>query len=479
MNTLDYDYLYINGDWAVPSTSERIDVIGAATGKRVGSVPSAARKEVDHAVESAQRAFTDPDGWATWSPARRAVALEALATALEAHASDIAYSVTVQNGMPISLARQLETGMPVATLRYFAGLVREQGDDYRRGYLGGDVRVLRRPVGVVAAIVPWNFPQTLAFTKLAPALAAGCTVVLKPSPETVLDSMVLARALTEAGLPPGVVNIVPGGRSIGEYLVTHPGVDKVAFTGSTETGRAIASACGQLLRPVSLELGGRSAAIVLDDADLLDHLESFFGAALLNSGQCCYATTRVLAPESRYDEIVEQLTSFVSALTIGDPLSPDTQVGPLTTARQRDRFESYLSAGIADGGKLTTGGNRPADLPEGWFVTPAVMADVDNSSRIAQEEVFGPLLTVTSYSGEDEAVRLANESNYGLGGTVWTTDPDRGLEVARRVRTGVIGINGYIPDPAIPFGGVKDSGASREFGPEGLASYTHLQSVHL
>ncbi|WP_416566312.1 aldehyde dehydrogenase [Nocardia testacea] len=479
MNTLDYDYLYINGEWSAPSTPERIDVIGAATGKRVGSVASSAHREVDYAVESAQRAFNDPEGWAAWSPTRRAAGLDALATALEAHASDIAYSVTVQNGMPISLARQLETGMPVATLRYFAGLIREQGDDNRRGYLGGDVRVLRQPIGVVAAIVPWNFPQTLAFTKLAPALAAGCTVVLKPSPETVLDSMVLARAIAESGLPPGVVNIVPGGRSVGEHLVAHPGVDKVAFTGSTDTGRAIASVCGQLLRPVSLELGGRSAAIVLDDANMADHLESFFGAALLNNGQCCYATTRVLAPQSRYDEIVEQLTSFVSTLTVGDPLSPDTQVGPLTTARQRDRFESYLSMGIADGGKLTTGGSRPADLPEGWFVTPAVMADVNNSSRIAQEEVFGPVVTITSYSDENEAVRLANESNYGLGGTVWTADLDRGLAVARRVRTGTIGINGYIPDPAIPFGGVKDSGASREFGPEGLAAYTHLQSVHL
>lgn len=480
MTTFDYEDLFIGGQWIKPATSNRITVIGAASGEAVGSMPEAAEADIDQAVASARTAFDAPDGWSSWTPAERAEKMLALAIALESRADRMAHAVSIQNGMPISLAGQLETGMPVSTLRYFAQIaIQSLADEIRDGFHGGSMHVRRVPIGVVAAVVPWNFPQTLAFTKIAPALAAGCTVIVKPSPETVLDSAVLAEAIEEADFPAGVINIAPGSSSAGAYLVSHPGVDKVAFTGSTDTGRSIAEACGRLLRPVSLELGGKSAAIVLDDADLPSSLYAFFGASLLNNGQTCYATTRVLAPRSRYDETVDTLTSFAASLTVGDPLDLATQVGPLTSARQREKVETYIDKGIAAGARLTVGGDRPSGLDSGWFLNPTVLADVDNGSILGQEEIFGPVLTITSYSTDEEAVELANASRYGLGGTVWTSDAERGLRIARQVRTGTIGINGYVPDPAIPFGGVKDSGGSREFGPEGLHSYTQYQSIHL
>jgi aldehyde dehydrogenase (NAD+) len=386
MSAIDHHSLFIGGKWVRPSSSARITVVGASTGELVGSTPVAAHDDVDLAVASSRTAFEDPQGWSSWAPAERAEKMLALASALEARAERIAHAVSIQNGMPISLAGQLETGMPVSTLRYFAQIAADSlADEVRPGFHGGAMLVRKLPIGVIAAIVPWNFPQTLAFTKIAPALAAGCTVVLKPSPETVLDSAVLAEAVEEADLPPGVINIIPGGPQTGAYLVSHPGISKVAFTGSTQTGRAIGQACGELLRPVSLELGGKSAAIVLDDANLIDHLYSFFGASLLNNGQTCYATTRVLASRSRYAEVVDILTAFVSSLRVGDPLDPNTQVGPLTSSRQRDRVEEYIKGGVADGARLTTGGDRPGGFEAGWYVNPTVLADVDNASAAGQE----------------------------------------------------------------------------------------------
>lgn len=295
-------------------------------------------------------------------------------------------------------------------------------------------------------------------------------MVLKPVPETVLDAFLMAEAALEAGLPPGVLNVVPGGREVGAYLVGHPGVDKVSFTGSTAAGRTIAETCGRLLRLVTLELGGKSAAIVLDDADLASSIESFFGATLLNNGQICWLSTRVLAPRSRYDAVVEAVTGLAAALKIGDPLEPDTKVGPLVSDRQRHRVESYIAKGKADGGRLTTGGGRPAGLDRGWYVEPAIFADVDPRATIAQEEIFGRVLAVIPYSDEQEAVAIANDSDYGLGGSVWAADPERGAAFARKVRTGTIGVNGYVNDPSAPFGGVKSSGmavnsAWKDFSP--------------
>jgi aldehyde dehydrogenase (NAD+) len=475
---LDTDKLFIGGEWVPSLGSGRIDVISASTEEHVGSVPDGTEADIDAAVAVARRTFDDPRGWSSWSTEDRAQVLERLADALEARGEETAHRVSMQNGMPITIARQLEAVFPAVVARYYAGLIRSVDlDEERTGLLGGTIRVARKPVGVIAAIVPWNYPQTLAMFKLPPAIAMGCTVVMKPSPETVLDSLLLAEAAEDAGVPAGVLNIVPAGREVGAYLVAHPGVDKVAFTGSTSAGRSIAEVCGRLLRPVSLELGGKSAAIVLEDADLSDAGEALFGATLLNNGQTCYLGTRVLAPRSRYDEVVETIAAIAQSMPVGDALDPATMIGPMASSRHRDRVEGYIRTAREEGARLVTGGGRPDG--RGWFVEPTVFADVSNDRTIAREEVFGPVLSIIPYDGEEDAIRIANDSDYGLGGSVWTSDAEHGTDVARRVQTGTIGVNQYLPDPAAPFGGVKGSGLGRELGPEGLLAYQQLQSIYL
>jgi len=477
--TIDYDKLYIGGDWRAPATDARIDVHAASTEELIGSVPEGADADIDAAVDAARRAFDSPDGWAAMGPQRRQEVLLRFADELEKRGADTAARVSQQNGMPIVVAEQFETVYPPVLLRFYSQMAVEQGEERRPGMLGGAAVVRHDPIGVVGAIVPWNVPQGITFLKLAPALAAGCTVVLKPAPETVLDAFLMAEAAQAAGLPEGVLNVVPGGRQLGAYLVEHPGIDKVSFTGSTAAGRAIAETCGRLLRPVTLELGGKSAAIVLDDADLLSNIESFFASTLLNNGQICWLGTRVLAPQSRYDEVVDTVAGLASNLVIGDPLERTTQIGPLVSSRQRDRVESYIAKGSADGGRLTAGGGRPADRDKGWFVQPTVFADVDPNHTIAQEEIFGPVLAVIPYRDEQEAAAIANNSDYGLGGTVWTADPERGEAFARKVRTGTIGLNHYVNDPVAPFGGIKSSGMGRELGPEGLTAFQNTQTIYL
>jgi acyl-CoA reductase-like NAD-dependent aldehyde dehydrogenase len=478
--TVDSNELFIGGGWIEPRGSERITVISASTEDLAGSVPEGTNADIDAAVSAARQAFDDPDGWSSWPADDRAQALERLADALESRGEETAQRVSLQNGMPISIAMQTEAVFPAVLARYYAGLIRQTTlEEERQGLLGGTIQVLRKPVGVVGAIVPWNFPQCLSMFKLGPLLASGCTAVIKPSPETVLDSLLLAEAIIDAGLPPGVVNIVPGGRELGAYLVEHPGVDKVAFTGSTAAGRKIARRCGELLRPVTLELGGKSAAIVLDDADLSQSVEALFGATLLNNGQTCYLGTRVLAPRARYEEVVEMFAGLAGALAVGDSLDPATQIGPMVSARQRERVEGYIEQGRAEGARIVAGGGRPESQDRGWFVEPTVFADVDNRSVIAQEEIFGPVLAVIPYSGEEEAIRIANDSAYGLGGSVWTRDDKRGIDVAKRVHTGTLRLNGAATDHAAPFGGVKASGIGTELGPEGLAQYQHLKSIYV
>jgi len=382
--------------------------------------------------------------------------------------------------MPITLANRAEGAGPVGVLRYYANLAVRTPVEQRRPRLDGrgETLVRREPVGVVAAIVPWNYPQALTMFKLAPALAAGCTVVLKPAPETSLDALELAAAAERAGLPAGGLNVVTGGGDVGQYLVEHPGVHKVAFTGSTAVGRAIGAVCGRLLRPVTLELGGKSAAIVLDDADLATTAAGLASASMLNNRQTCYLSTRILAPRTRYDEVVAAVSEMVSSLTVGDPLDPSTFIGPMVSSRHRDRVEGYIELGKSSGARVVTGGGRP-DRDTGWFVEPTVFADVDNSSRIAREEIFGPVLSVIPYDDEDQAVGIANDSEYGLGGTIWTTDVEKGLDIARRVETGSVGVNFYDLDIGAPFGGVKASGLGRELGPEGLDAYVQCKSIYL
>ncbi|MFF5264283.1 aldehyde dehydrogenase [Actinomadura viridis] len=472
-----YDSLLIGDDPVTPANGSMISVVSPNTEEVIAEVPEAGPADADAAVAAARAAFP---AWRALAPAERAAHLRRLADLIEARRDRFAELVSAQNGMPMAVASQLEARYPALLLRYYADLVAGQREEDREGLLGGTIKVLREPVGVVAAIVPWNFPQTLGFMKIAPALAAGCTVVVKPSPETVLDAFLLARTAIDAGLPPGVLTIVPGGRELGAHLVAHPGVDKVAFTGSTAAGREIAQTCGRLLRPVTLELGGKSAAIVLDDADLdLGTIGAdLFVATLANNGQTCFLGTRVLAPRHRYAEVVDAFTAFAGSMTVGDSLDPGTRIGPMATAGQRDRVESYIARGRAEGGRVTTGGGRPAGRDRGWFVEPTVFADVGNDATVCREEIFGPVLTVIPYRDEDEAVRIANDSDYGLGGTVWSADPDRALRLARRVHTGTIGVNRYAPDPAAPFGGVKDSGIGRELGPEGLAGYQQFKSIY-
>ena len=357
-----YDSLFIGGEWVRPSSPARIEVTSASTEENIGSVPEAAEADVDDAVAAARRAFEDPDGWSQWEPSARAAAMERLAVELEARAGEMAQRVSAQNGMPISIATVLEGGFPVIVLRYLAGLLADASfEEERPGFLGGTNIVRREPIGVVGAIVPWNYPQTLAAFKYGAALAAGCTVVMKPSPETVLDAFLLAEAIVAAGIPAGVINIVPGGRELGAYLVAHRDVDKVAFTGSTAAGRRVAETCGRLLRPVTLELGGKSAAIVLEDADLdLAKIgNDLFAATLVNNGQTCYLGTRVLAPRSRYDEVVDTLAAFASSMAVGDALDPATQIGPMASQTHRDRVEGYIAKGASDGARLVVGGGRP------------------------------------------------------------------------------------------------------------------------
>ncbi|MFG1955743.1 aldehyde dehydrogenase [Micromonospora sp. NPDC048830] len=479
--TVNNDHLFIGGRWVKPSSDDTIAVSSASTGEALGRVPEAKELDVDLAVAAARTAFDDPSGWASWSPADRAAAMESLAVQFEARGKEFAHLVSSQNGMPITISEQIESQFAVILTRYFAELIRSTPLQEERPHLFGGTSIIKKePAGVVAAIAPWNFPQSLAAFKYAPALAAGCTIVLKPSPETVLDSVLLSEAIEASDIPPGVINIVPAGREIGRYLVQHPGIDKVSFTGSTAAGRQIAEVCGRLLRPVTLELGGKSAAIILDDADLdLENIgESLFAATLLNNGQTCYLCTRILAPSSRYDEVVDLFETFVSSLAVGDALDPGTQIGPVVSEQHRDRVEGFIASSLGDGARLVAGGGRPAGRDRGWFVEPTILADVDNRFKVAQEEIFGPVLSIIRYEDTDDAVRIANDCSYGLGGTVWTTDPDRGRSIAERMRTGTVGLNRYFPDPGSPFGGVKASGIGRELGPEGLGAYQTLKTIY-
>jgi aldehyde dehydrogenase (NAD+) len=450
-------------------------VVEAATGEHLGDGACVTESDIDSAVAAARAALPD---WRASSPEHRAGILNAMADALKSRAQATSELVTRENGMPIALSRGANGAFPGLLLRYYAQLITEVPVEEVRPGITGHTIVRREPVGVVGAIIPWNYPQALAAMKIAPALAAGCTVVLKASPETALDALVFAEAAVEAGLPPGVLNVVSGGPTVGAHLVAHPGVDKVAFTGSTATGRVVAEICGRLMRPVTLELGGKSAAIILDDADLDATMRGLRGASFVNNGQTCYLSSRILAPRSRYDEVVDAVAALAEGMAIGDPLNPATEIGPMVSSRQRERVLGYIDLGRDGSARLVAGGSVPKEQPRGWFVSPTVFADVDNSHRLAREEIFGPVLTISAYETDDEAIALANDTEFGLAGTVWSADTDRATDVARAVHTGTIGVNDYALDMRAPFGGVKASGLGRELGPEGLEAYRTLKSIY-
>ncbi|NGO74151.1 aldehyde dehydrogenase [Streptomyces sp. YC504] len=476
---IEHRTLFIDGKWTEPSGTEVIEVVSPATGQVVGRVPHGSPADMDRAVDAARRAFDDGP-WPRLPLADRIEVVSRIRDALAERREEMAQLVTLQNGSPITWSRAGQAMSGVAAFSTTLAAAAELCLEEERQGLGGPVLVRREPIGVVAAITPWNVPQLTLAAKLAPGLVAGCTFVIKPSPETPLDAYLLAEICAEAGLPDGVVNVVPADRESGAHLVAHPGVDKVAFTGSVPAGKAIMASAAQNLTRVSLELGGKSAALILDDADVAAAIPAIVGGTCAaNSGQACVALTRVLVHASRYDEVASALSGAFAQLKVGDPADERTIVGPMVTSRQRQRVLDYIRIGRDEGATVLTGGGVPDDLDTGWFVQPTLFGDVTNDMRIAREEIFGPVVCLIRYDDEDEAVRIANDSPFGLSGAVFTADVERGMRIARRIRTGTLTVNGFRLDLAAPFGGFKQSGIGREFGAEGLAGYFEYQSVAL
>jgi aldehyde dehydrogenase (NAD+) len=467
------DRIYVGGSWVRPHGSEMLDLVDPFTEEVYAHVAMGDEADVDAAVDAAREALRGP--WGETTPRERADVLARIAKGLADRAVEIGTVITRENGTPLAGGRQ---GLvAVGPFEYYAEYGRTHRlEELRESDLGRLV-VRREPVGVVGAILPWNVPLGLTAMKLAPALLAGCTFVLKPSPQTPLDAFILAEVLEGAGVPEGVFSVIPGGARAGERLVRHPGVDKVAFTGSTEVGRHIASICGEQMKRLTLELGGKSAAIVLDDADLAKTIGALVPhGSMMYNGQACILQSRILASAARYDEVVAALADAVGSLKVGNPYEESTHVGPLVSAIQRDRVQGYIDSGLAEGARAVVGGGRSRH-EKGWFVEPTVFADVETSMTVAREEIFGPVLSVLRYRDEQEAIDIANDTVYGLSGTVFTEDLDRGVAVAKKVRTGMIGVNAMPAGVGLPFGGMKASGIGREGGPEGLAAYTEYQAL--
>ena len=471
------DRLYIGGDWVAPTGPGTHDVISPVTEELIASVPEGTTADMDRAVAAAREAF-DRGDWPRLTPAERAATVQRFAELYAARLEEMASVITDEMGCTLAFSNVMQAGGALGIFNYFLSIAGGHPWEQRRqGAFGGEVIVRQAPVGVVAVIAPWNVPQLVIASRLAPALLAGCAVVVKPSPETPLDAFLMADIASEAGFPPGVINIVPAGREVGEHLVRHPGVDKVGFTGSTAAGRRVGGICGEQLKRCTLELGGKSAAIVLDDADLAGAMADLRNATFMNNGESCVALTRVLASRRRYDEVVDALGDLATSLVIGDPRDPATELGPLFATHHRDRVEGYIDAGKQAGARIVTGGGRPPGLDRGWFVDATVFADVTNDMQIAREEIFGPVVVAIAYDDEADAVAIANDSDYGLAGAVYCADGEHGLDIARQIRTGTYGVNLYSMDFASPIGGFKASGIGRECGPEGLAGYVEYQSI--
>jgi aldehyde dehydrogenase (NAD+) len=473
-----HENFFIGGSWVSPSSTATLDVINPFSGTLITQVGAGSSEDIDRAVEAARRAFDDGP-WPRASLEERMAVLQRLSDLMGEHAEEFAELITDEMGCPISLSRGFQSVGAKMALDAFLEMAPEYAWQSLREASTGRALVVREPIGVVAAVIPWNAPLQIAIMKLAPALLSGSTIVLKPDPKTPLNAYRLAQLVAEAGIPDGVVNVVPAERDASEYLVRHPGVDKVTFTGSSAAGRRVASLCGQDLRRVTLELGGKSAAIVLDDADMAAVAESLRIGSFRNTGQVCSLKTRILVSKARESEFLDALVSVVDSMPVGDPRDPGTQLGPLVSNVQRDRVEMYIASGKEEGARVVTGGGRPNGLEEGFFVEPTVFAGVQPGMRIAQEEIFGPVVSVLAYENEEDALDLANNSAYGLNGSVFTADPEHGVALARRIRTGTVEVNGSSAGFHAPFGGFKSSGIGREAGLEGFDAYVELKSIGL
>ncbi|TYL44878.1 aldehyde dehydrogenase [Nocardioides sp. BGMRC 2183] len=469
-----HEKLFIGGQWVAPSTDQRIEIVSPVTEEVLGSVPEAATADIDKAVAAARKAF-DEGPWPRMSPAERGDVMRRIGKEVQARFDEMIPSFTEEIGAPLAISQAFHDNArkmweDAATLHERATFEED------REWEGGRGKLVREPVGVVATIIPWNGPVATASLKIAPALAAGCTVILKPAPEGPSSTLMLAEALEAAGLPEGVVSVLPAGRETGEYLVSHPGVDKVSFTGSTAAGRKIMSLCGDRIARVTLELGGKSAAIIADDIPLDEVLPSLAPAGFISSGQVCAALTRILVPRERQQELLDALVPIYEGLPVGDPRVEGTVLGPVAAERQRDRVESYIEIGKEEGARIATGGERPA-MDKGWYVQPTIFADVRTDMRIAQEEIFGPVVSVIPFDSIDEAVEIANGTDYGLSGAVYAKDTEIAEAIARRVRTGQIGINGWDMCVTQPFGGYKQSGLGREGNVEGLGAFLETKLI--
>ncbi|QRY47791.1 aldehyde dehydrogenase family protein [Mycolicibacterium boenickei] len=468
--TFDHDRLFIDGSWTTPSGNGFIEVVDPATEAVIGHVPNGDAADVDTAVAAARLAF-DP----LITVAERRDRVQRVIAAMEKRLPDIADLITAEMGAPVRISQTVQTQVPLAVAKGFADVLETFEFEERIG----NSLVLREPYGVVGAITPWNYPLYQVVAKVLPAIAAGCPVILKPSNEAPLSVFAFVEACEEAGLPPGTINLVSGpGRVIGERLASHPDVDFVSFTGSTGVGARVGELAGQSIKKVALELGGKSANVILDGADLATAVKVGVGNAFLNGGQTCMAWTRMLVPQNRYGEALDLIESAVSRYTVGDPRDPATRIGPSASRSQFDTVRGFIERAQRDGARLLTGGAEPI-RDVGYFVAPTVFADVDPDSELGQEEVFGPVLAVTPFTDSDDALRIANGTPYGLSGAVWAATDDDAIAFARQVQTGQLDINGGAYNPTAPFGGYKKSGIGRELGRFGFEEYLQTKSLQL
>ncbi len=469
-----YDKLYIKGEWIPSASTDLIDVINSTTEEVMARVPEGTAEDVNQAVAAAKAAFPQ---WSALAVSERAAYLRQISERLAARMPEIAEVIANEVGMPLPLATAVQAGLPTKVMGMYAELVGQFAFEEKVG----NSLVVKEPVGVVACITPWNYPLHQVVAKVAPALAAGCTVVLKPSEVAPITAFILAEIIHEVGMPAGVFNLVSGyGAVVGEAMAAHRDVDMVSFTGSTRAGRRVGELASQTVKRVALELGGKSANLILDDADFAKAVSSGVGNCYFNSGQTCSAHTRMLVPASRHDEAVQIAKATAEKFTVGDPREGKAKLGPLVSATQQARVRSYIQKGIEEGATLVTGGvEQPADTPTGFFVQPTIFANVKNDMTIAQEEIFGPVLSIIPYEDEADAIRIANDTIYGLAGGVWSGDEERAKRVARQLRTGQVDINGAGFNPMAPFGGYKQSGKGRELGKYGLEEFLEVKAIQL